>query len=300
MDNPTTTKDIRLPCGYLDNDGHVVRDAVIQEMTGRTQTIFGRKDIKKEPHLFYKALMRDCLKEVNGTSSISQTVLDSMLVADRDAIVLQTRRLSLGEDITLEVLCQNPECTTKIFADVNLETQVDVWELPDEDAEDSPYAIQRLQVGGTEDAPIVRPVRVWSASMPDGSLTVQMRYPTVEDQMSASDDNDVVALHVLLGRLIVSWNARGAEEVRGPVGASFLSGKPLRQIDWLENAHLANSPGPEMVKNVACEKCGTETPARLEASDFFSSRAPTRGQRSTSMQRSGTSASRTKDSPQSG
>jgi len=263
---------ITLPCGHLTPDGKVIREAEIRELTGKTQTLFGRRDIRKNPIEIYRHILKDCLASYGGQDFVSEAVLRDMLLGDQHAILVEIRKLSMGPDITLSTTCANKDCGTKLHAPVNLD-DIDVWELPDPDDTDASetYTIEEVRMD-FDPKSVPRLARVFSASDDGLGVAIKARFPTVQDANSAAEEkgNDAIASHAVLGRVLVEWSDHSGS-VDGPVGPDFFLTRSWKAIDWFNSALAIMSPGPEMTKTVVCEECGFENPTRIESSDFFGS-----------------------------
>jgi hypothetical protein len=289
---------LTLPCGILEQDGTISREAVIREMSGRTQTLFGRKDLRDDPVSFFKLIFRDCVASLGGREHVSDGVFDDLLLADRDFILLELRKLSLGPILHLEGVCQMKECHTKNFTDPVSIDDVEVFDLPDPGEEDCPYAIEPLVVGQGEDGPVTRPTRVWSATNPATGLQVRVRYPTMGDLAKVSTPearkNDIVMMQRILGTSLVRWEPAKGDPITGPVTEKFFADQSMGNINWLNETQQRMTPGPVMYRTLSCSGCGEHFPVRLESSDFFGSRTTSPGNTSTPTLRSGRSRQRTR------
>lgn len=259
-ENPTTpTSDtppingtvVRLPCGYL-RDGDLHRDAEIVPMTGLTRKAIARDDIRNNPIKVTDIILSHCLKRVGPHTSISSRLLGDLIVGDRDFLILEIRRVSMGDTVMANVECD--ACKAKVEVKFKLDE------------------IEIVKLGDQKDYPVV-----------DGNLTLRVkgtrfesvcRFPKGSDQdliMAGVNKNPVAATYGLYVACLVEWNGK-----RGPFEGSFFENLPLSDIDEFEEEFMSHQPGPIMKQEASCPQCGASIDFTFRGSDFLF-RVPKRG-----------------------
>lgn len=108
-----------LPCGHLDDEGHLVKDVVIREFKGIEEDILGSD--KLPPNQKMEMILSNTLVKV-GTNDdprfISQ-VLSKLPVGDRVFLLLSARRTTLGDVFPYVAKC--PDCKHKDLYTVDLD-----------------------------------------------------------------------------------------------------------------------------------------------------------------------------------
>ena len=106
---------VTLPGGLLLEDGRLLRRAVLRSPTGREEEWLADHTGPIAPAV--TTLIAACLVEIEGLT-VSRTVARDLLVGDRDYLVLQLRRLSLGDAVQAVATC--PACHEKLDVDFNI------------------------------------------------------------------------------------------------------------------------------------------------------------------------------------
>jgi hypothetical protein len=242
---------VRLPCGYL-RDGHLHRDAEIIPMTGLTRKAIAREDTRNNPIKVTDIILSHCLKRIGPHTSITSKLLGDLVIGDRDFLILEIRRVSMGDVITANVECDS--CKAKVEVRFNLNE------------------IEMVKMGDEKDYPIQ-----------NGNLTMAVkgtrfeavcRFPKGVDQeliMPGAAKNPVAASYGLYVACLLEWNGQ-----KGPFEASFFESLPLSDIDEFEEDFMAHQPGPIMKQEASCPQCGASIDFTFRGSDFLF-RAPKRG-----------------------
>lgn len=116
-----------LPCGYLDADGKLHRDVVLNEISGYEEDMLANKSI--DPFKKMNLLLIGCLKSVGpytDKKKISE-IVPNLLVGDRMFLIYAIRRVTLGDEYPYSATC--PECDKTASYMVNLE-EVKVRPMP--------------------------------------------------------------------------------------------------------------------------------------------------------------------------
>lgn len=104
-----------LPCGYLElaPGGQPVlhREAHVVEIDGDAEDMLGSKSVA--PHLKFGQLIAMCTRRVGpytDAGAIAGTIMPALTIGDRAFLLLQSRRVSLGDQHYQEEFCENPDC----------------------------------------------------------------------------------------------------------------------------------------------------------------------------------------------
>lgn len=117
-----------LLAGYVDKDGVCHKTFTIREMTGADEEYVNRADIKSNGAKITTALLSRCVQSVGtltrksvGNPKDWEDIFKKMFVGDRDVILLELRRISIGETIEVSHTCPNPECKAKLKTEISID-----------------------------------------------------------------------------------------------------------------------------------------------------------------------------------
>jgi len=240
---------VTLPCGFF-RDGKVHTDARIAAMTGLTRKAIAKDDVRNNPIRVTDVILSHCLKSVGPYTAINK-ILPDLVIGDRDHLILEIRRISMGDEVSAGVECG--ECKAK----VDLKFNLDELEMVKLDPEDY--------------------------SVVDGEMTYRLngknfnalcRFPKGKDQglvLQMANKNPVAASYGLYVACLLEWGDK-----KGPFETSFFEGLSVRVIDEFEDAFMSFQPGPIMKMDAPCPACSANIDFTFRGSDFLF-RAPKRG-----------------------
>lgn len=227
---------VKLPGGFLFDDGTVSNEAEVKELNG-----FDEEAIAKatSPAKAMEVTLQRGLTSIGGKPAKGLN-LDNLLLGDRDAILLGIRVATFGETIGFDQLCGS--CNEVKSFTANLTTGLETVELKDP-AEDRVLSIE-ISKGTLK---LVLP-----------NLVTGRRLEQVVNKSFAEFTTE------LLAGCIVSLND---SHVIGRDLALELGMKDRQQIvDSLLNA----APGPRLTEvRSTCEACGVELNLSLSLADMF-------------------------------
>lgn len=244
---------VNLPCGYL-KEGKLHREAEIVPMTGLTRKAIGKETVRNNPIQVTDIILSHCLKRIGPFSFASARLLGDLIIGDRDFLLFEIRRISMGDTITANIECPNEDCKAKV------EVKFSINE------------IEMVKLGNEAEYPVV-----------DGNLTFKVRgtgfeavcrFPRGSDQgllLPNANKNPVAATYGLYTACLLEWN-----EKKGPFDSSFFDALPLSVIDEFEEGFMSIQPGPIMKQEAACPACRGAIDFTFKGSDFLF-RAPKRG-----------------------
>ena len=241
---------VSLPCGYL-RDGEVHRECRIVPMTGLTRKAIARDDVRNNPIKVTDIILSHCLKSV-GPYNVTSRMLSEMVIGDRDHLLLEIRKESMGPTITAGVSCGT--CGAKV------DVKFDIGE------------IEKIVI---EDPSVMEVVNgEMSYRLKGEGFNALCRFPKGKDQeliMQVANKNPIAASYGLYVACLLEWGDK-----KGPFEASFFEDLPLKVIDAFEDAFMSFQPGPIMKLEAPCPSCSADIDFTFRGSDFLF-RAPKRG-----------------------
>jgi hypothetical protein len=257
-----------LPVGLPDAGGELQRRAAVRKMRGHEEALLydhalGPGDLVS--HIIAGTLLRLGSLELPGPE-----VVGRMYSADRNYLLLQIRRITLGDEMTASYTC--PGCTSEVRTVERLD-EIPVRGL--EGGED-PEAIE-LELedgyrdrGGTE------------------HRTVTLRLPRGEDEVfvSPSLERDAMkAADALTLRCIRRFGTLPLAELQA-YGLRILRELSFGDRLRIQRALNDDAPGANLRRTIHCHGCGTRFERLLDVTDFF---VPSWAGPSASARRSSTS-----------
>lgn len=235
---------VQLPAGII-KDGKVYRDAELVPMTGLTRKAIAREDVGSSPYKITDVMILQCLKRVGPVTSIGK-IVGELLVGDRDFLMLEIRRISMGDGINVTVECGS--CKKKIDVQFSI-SELEVIRLKDDDYE--------VRDG----------VRVFRVKSDDPKLDVLCRFPRGEDQQAAVallQKNPIEYYFKIYSACVLEWNGK-----TGPFDQGFFERLPVAVLDKFEQAFNGIHPGPVLRQSVPCPVCASGIEFTFQGSDFF-------------------------------
>jgi len=98
---PPSDTTVNLPAGYITASGEVVRTAEVRELNGRDEELIGKGGgaIKA-----YATILRQATVSIGG-EPVTDQILDSLIIGDRDALVLGIYKATFGNNVELPGFC---------------------------------------------------------------------------------------------------------------------------------------------------------------------------------------------------
>jgi hypothetical protein len=122
---PPSDTQVDLPAGYITPDGEVARVAEVRELNGRDEEALGKSGGGAKS---YSVLLSRAVVSIGG-QPVTEQVLDSLILGDRDALMLGIYKATFGHTVELVGICQgcgdfktveadlNRDVTTKVLTD---------------------------------------------------------------------------------------------------------------------------------------------------------------------------------------
>ncbi len=233
---------VELPAGWLTPEGVLVTEARCRELNGYDEERLSRVDPFKNAALYLTELLTLGVEDLGGQKP-TKDVLRSLLIGDRDALMLGVRQATYGNDVEFKLSCT--VCDNESLIQVQIDPDVSVIKLAD---------------------PLVREFDV---KLRKGG-NARVRLLTGEAQEAYSGDigkkTQAEITTVMLAKSVVAVNGK-------PVGGrtedvQWLSAADRQTISDFISEH---QPGPQLNKEipVACATCGEEYPILLGIPNLF-------------------------------
>ena len=222
---------VAIPHGVW-RDGSLVREVRLRPVAGDDHAFLLDSEQGVTPDERATALLARCIDEEDPGALVA-----SLVVGDREALLLQLRRLTIGEALECVVSCPASECGEPL----ELELRVDDLLV---DAYEEPQPTYELAVG------------------PEASEIVRFRLPTVADVRAAAsrrnDADEIVA--DLLARCLATSDASD------PL--------PAVELDTDVNEALAaaladRDPQAEIELDLVCPACATPFSVVLDTANYL-------------------------------
>jgi hypothetical protein len=249
-------KIVQLPCGIIGKDGKIQREAEITPMLGLTRKAIARDDIRNNPAKVTDVILIQCLRRVGDVRPITNALIGGMLVADRDFLLIEIRRISMSDTINVSTQCG--KCNEKIAIKFGLD------EIPIRTLKDGAFEIKDGR-------------RCFRIQNDNPKLDAVFRFPEGKDQsliIPYLEKNPVEGNYRIYAACLLSW-----DDKPGPFSPNFFDGVPVNVLDLIDEHFNENQPGPEFTQTVPCPVCTADIDMTLQGSDFLF-RLPNRGKMS--------------------
>lgn len=113
--------------GYKDKDGVTHKEFTLREMTGKDEEAIHKSDTKGNDSKVVSVLLSRCVTRIGTLTPKSlgkqkwEELIKSLFVGDQDYMLIQLRKLSIGEEIELNHVCPNKDCKAKLNTVVSVD-----------------------------------------------------------------------------------------------------------------------------------------------------------------------------------
>jgi hypothetical protein len=227
---------VDLPGGYISPDGEVYRTAEVKELTGRDEEAIVKASTL--PKAMMIALSRGTVKI--GEAKASEEVLDKILAADRDAIMLGIYRATFGDTTEVGAYCNG--CTEVKIVQIDISKDIEVKRLSD------PLEDRRFKVQGRKDE--------YTVILPEGKA--QRELATNTEKTSSELDT------ILLEYCVTEINGKLV------LGKSQIQSIGLADRRTLLEEIITKNPGPVFDDiTTLCPDCGGEVVVPINLGTLF-------------------------------
>lgn len=236
----------RLLAGFVDEEGSRWTEVTIRELRGRDEEHLERAYATNDMGRYIDAIVKAGVVQLGPLEESKELhkALDTLLIGDRDLLVMQVRRLAYGDTQRLTVRC--PFCESQFKVDYSYSKDVPLKQFEVDDKSQRLYDVQ-LPSGAVCEARLV-----------DGKAQKLVYTPENMKRTEAELNT------LLLTELLVSLDGRPVKGV-GPV-LDMRSKDRLHLLRWL----VDNQPGPQYgdVKQ-ECDNCTREFPLVMTLREMF-------------------------------
>ena len=228
--------EIKLPGGFIEQNGNVLTTVDVQELTGADEEAIQKAGSTGKA---LNVLLQRGLVKL-GNRDVAKDDLDTLLSGDRDAILIGIRRVTFGDELALKVRC--PGCLTDQTSVVHLVNDVPVKTLKDPIAD-----------------------RVWEISTKKGVAKVTLPNGLTQKRIMENTEKTSAELNTLiLSGCLLSIDGKPS------AGASTVLSLGMADRQTLIESILDRNPGPRLgeVKK-DCEACGEAIELPLGLLDLF-------------------------------
>lgn len=236
----------RLMAGYIDDDGNRWTDIVVRELRGRDEELLERAFVSGDMGRYIDAICKAGVTQLGPLEDTKELhkALDSLLIGDRDLIVMHVRRMAYGDTQRLNVKC--PFCEERFQVDYSYSVDVPLKQFDVDDRNQRLFDVQ-LPSGSSCEIRLV-----------DGKA--QKLVYTPENMKKTEAELNTA----LLAELLVSIDGKPVRGT-GPVLDMRMRDRQFL-LTWL----IERQPGPryEDVKQ-ECAACAREFPLVMTLRDMF-------------------------------
>lgn len=254
MPNATVwQREVTLPIGYLDEEsGMLHRQVTLRKMTGKEEALLAEPALRSNGGRLISALLANCVTHIEAMAQIEPEVMRRMFSGDRNFLLLELRRLTFGDDMEASYRCPHCQGVTTLLEDLS--------NIP-------------VRVVEDEGIPVI------AVTLTDGyrDLDDNWQYefvfglPTGEDEEVASgrrDSNPTRQRDALLARCLKQVGNLDQRRIQA-MGIRILADLSMPDRRQIQKAVDATTPGPDLTRQVNCDRCGEEYLTTLDMSHFF-------------------------------
>jgi hypothetical protein len=251
MEAQTREFETSLPVGYEDPAGRVYRRAFLRKMRGHEEALF--YDPSLSAGRLVTELIKGCLLRIDGVPALDPALVSGLYSADRNYLVVELRRITLGDHLKASYACPNCGAETSVTEDLSA---VAVRRLADEAR---PQSVLVVLEDGYQDR--------------DGKVhrEVRLRLPrgTDEEFVSRTAEADPLrARDALVLRCIESFGTLRREALEA-YGVKILRDLSMGDRRRIYAALETDATGVDFRRTVRCGRCAQDFRTVLEAAGFF-------------------------------
>lgn len=243
--------EVLLPIGYTDEAGRVHRRAVIRKMRGHEEALL--YDPTLTAGQLVTELIRNCLVRLGELESIEADVVAGLYTADRNYLLLELRRITLGDRLRASYLC--PRCGSDVSVMEDL-GQIEVRRLEEgQTLADIPLELEDgyLDREGTLHTEL-------ALTLPRGIDEEFVSPMAAKDPLKAQD--------ALILRCIKRFGTLPKAALEA-YGVKILRDLTMGDRQRLHQALNGQMPGVNFQRSLRCEGCGTTFEGVMDVSNFF-------------------------------
>lgn len=232
---PSNTE-VTLPGGYVSGDGSLVKYAVVRELNGADEEAIAKAGSYGRA---LNVILSKGLVTI-GDEVVNRELLDDLLAADRDAILLAIRRVTFGDEVNYSVLCDH--CSSPQQLVIDLDKDIPMVSLDD-------------PIDG----------RKWTTEIKSGTAIVTLPTGDVQKKLMENSDKTTAELNtILLSGCVLAINNKAS------YGAQTVLKLGMGEREALVDDIISKNPGPRLGEvTKTCEACGEDIRTPLSLVGLF-------------------------------
>jgi hypothetical protein len=242
---------VELPIGMTDSGGQIHRTAHLRKMTGVEEALLYEPSLTAAQ--LVTELLASCLVDLGGLEMVDTNVVSALYSADRNYLLLELRRITLGDYLRAVYVC--PRCHSEVMLEEDLGT----------------LAVRRL---GEDEA--VKTIEVvlldgWRDQHDELHTEVVLDLPRGVDEefvAKTARRDPLAARDALLLRCIRRFGSVPRVQLEA-FGLKILRELTLGDRRKLFTAIDEHSPGVHFRRRVRCGHCEAPFDTVLDAAGFF-------------------------------
>jgi hypothetical protein len=236
-----TVSTVELPAGYISSDGVLHQTAEVRELNGYAEEKLSRLSAENNTASYVTELLLAGVVRI-GDENTTREMLKSLLIGDRDALVIAIRQVTYGNNLEFKLTCTS----CKEASDVVIELDKDIEVRPLEDPMQRVFTVE-LRNGRTAKVGLLNGV-------------AQEAFTKNFDKKTTAEINTA-----MLAKSVIEVNGLPVRGNEDTVRALSTADRTTL-IEFIAN----NQPGPQFKEiEVPCANCGAEYPISLGLSDLF-------------------------------
>ncbi len=252
MGNTQGEFEVLLPIGYSDAQGRVHKRATIRKMRGHEEALLYDPALSAG-HLVTE-LIRSCLLRLGDLEAIDSDTVAQLYTADRNYLLMEIRRITLGNRMQVHYPC--PRCGAEIKTMEDL-GQIEVRRFGEEDKAFDEISLV-LEDGYADREGTMH--KELTLSLPRG-VDEEFVTPMVErDPLKAQE--------ALLLRCIKRFGSLPAAALEA-YGIKILRDLTLGDRQRMQAALSDQAPGMNLQRSLQCGPCGARFEGMMDMSHFF-------------------------------
>lgn len=245
------TFEVRLPIGYTDGSGHIHRQAFIRKMRGYDEDLLYDRALSAGQ--LVTQLLANCMVRLGDLKSVDSDIVAQLYTADRNLLLVEIRRLTLGDLMQAHYRCPQCGATVAVVEDLGI---MEVRSLGDGE---QPEEIALMLDDGFVDK--------------EGTLhkELTLRLPRGADEEFVSpmaERNQIGAQDALVLRCVRKFGTLPASVLQA-YGVKILRELTLGDRQRIQEALSEHAPGIGLKRWMQCGSCGGHFQGVVDMTRFF-------------------------------
>jgi len=215
-------------------------------MTGIEEEILTDNHLVRNGGKLITALLFSVIEEIDGEIP-SKEDIRNLTIGDRDAILLELRKISLGAEMVSKFQCPSCKAMIEIVEDLN--------EIKTKEVE-----------GGTKESMEIELTDGYKDKEGKVHKIAVVKYPT-----GATQEKSAAIMRQNMGRGNTAMLTECVKEIGkiNSITGDIIKNLTKRDRDILLTKISKNAPGPKFTIEVTCYECGHTFETELDLSNFF-------------------------------